>query len=93
MNNILPWHEQTWQYLVSRKNLDKLPHAILLGGVSGVGKFSFAKNLSSLLLCQKQHAAAPCEICDACVLMQTNNHPDLFLVQPEEQGKLIKFAK
>ncbi len=90
MQYTFPWHEQAWQYLVNRKNLDSLPHAILIGGMSGIGKFIFAKNFASLLLCQDKPAATPCGTCDACRLLQANNHPDLLVVQPEEEGKIIK---
>ena len=89
--HLLPWHESTWQYLVGQRNIGKLPHALLIKGMSGVGKSVLAKNLALLLLCQKSlNKLEPCGECGACILLQADNHPDLILIQPEEPGKTIK---
>lgn len=91
MNSILPWHEQAWQYLVNRRNVGSFPHAILIKGKRGIGKLSLAKNLAALLLCQAGlRKSIACGECDACILLKADNHPDLVMVQPEEQGKAIK---
>lgn len=86
-----PWHEQAWQYLLNRRGIGKFPHAILLRGKDGVGKSFFARNLAALLLCQGSVAKiAACGTCGSCILLRANNHPDLIIIQPEEQGKMIK---
>lgn len=91
MEYILPWHKKVWSSLITQRDLGKLPHAILLTGMSGVGKSRLAKNLASLLLCQNGSSRTdPCDRCQSCSLLQTGNHPDLLLVEPEESGKAIK---
>lgn len=91
MNGVFPWQEPAWQYLVNRKNLDNLPHAILITGVVGVGKDVFAKNLAYLLLCRESsRQGVACGECAACILLEAGNHPDLIVIQPEDKGRAIK---
>ncbi|MDR1057804.1 MAG: DNA polymerase III subunit delta' [Coxiellaceae bacterium] len=91
MQPILPWHQSMWQYLVDQRNIGKLPHALLIQGLPGVGKTVLAKNLAALLLCQKSLGNNIfCGECSSCILLQADNHPDFILVQPEEQRKAIK---
>lgn len=64
-----------------------MPHAILLYGPRGTGKFEFAKAATGFLLCQRAQSGGDlneaCGECKACVLQRQGNHPDFFLVQPE----------
>jgi DNA polymerase III subunit delta' len=92
MSSIFPWQMQSWQFLTHRKNQNKLPHALLITGKEGVGKFIFAKKFANFVLCEQNPSDSiiPCGHCNACILCEANNHPDLIVVQPEEGGKAIK---
>jgi len=89
MHSIYPWQQQEWTQLLSRKNSAQLPHAILIKGMEGLGKYHFAQCLAEVLLCQNGSAQA-CGECSACQLLKSNNHPDLIIIQPEEENKTIK---
>jgi DNA polymerase-3 subunit delta' len=89
MRSIYPWQQQEWQQLFSRKNSGQLPHAILIKGMEGVGKYHFALCLAEVLLCQKGSTRS-CGECSACQLLKSNNHPDLIIIKPEEENKAIK---
>ncbi|MDR1012562.1 MAG: AAA family ATPase [Coxiellaceae bacterium] len=91
MQTILPWHKSTWQHLVASRDVGRFPHAILIRGLPGVGKSVFAKNLAALFLCQKSIGKdIHCGKCHNCILLSTDNHPDLILIQSTEQDKSIK---
>lgn len=78
---VFPWHLQQWQMLVA--NREKLPHALLLAGPAGVGKWHFAQILAAHLLCEQRHpATAACGSCSSCVWLAAGNHPDFRLIQP-----------
>lgn len=83
------WHQKNWDQLVSRIKNNSMPHALLLTGARGLGKLQFAKQLSGLLLCEK-NADKMCGECRSCQLFNAGNHPDFELLQPEEVGKAIK---
>lgn len=79
--NVLPLHESAWQKLSERRTL--LPHALLLVGTRGIGKFDLACAFAESLLCEQRTATAEaCGRCAACTWLAQGNHPDLRLLQP-----------
>ena len=64
----------------------RLPHAILLEGDEGLGKFTLAKIIAKAAVCGKD--ASPCDNCHNCHLADIGNHPDIIITQPD--GKHIK---
>jgi DNA polymerase-3 subunit delta' len=88
---ILPWQERQWRQVVDARQADRMPHALLLAGCSGLGKSQFATRLSRALVCTAiTPSGEACGRCRACHLSATGGHPDQLLVQPEEPGKAIK---
>jgi len=83
--NILPWHNSQWEALEQRRAQHKLPHALLFTGVSGVGKYDFAKEFAHSLLCSQNL----CGVCKNCQLFKAGHHPDLMMISPEDD-KAIK---
>jgi len=80
---VYPWQSAIWQQLNS--NRQKLPHAILLHGRAGIGKFYFAKQFSQSLLCKNPNAQGQaCLICSSCHWFHDDAHPDLRLLSPEQ---------
>jgi DNA polymerase III subunit delta' len=69
----------------------RLASSYLFLGPSGIGKRAFAVKLAQALLCQACDPAelSPCGQCEACLLAQAGNHPDLDAVQlPEDKRTL-----
>lgn len=90
-NFILPWQYPIWQSLMQCKNVDRLPHALLLLGIPGVGKAEFARAFSQAILCSAPLAQAQaCGQCRPCRLLAGNSHPDLMWIMPEEGSRVIK---
>ncbi|PIE23780.1 MAG: DNA polymerase III subunit delta' [Neptuniibacter caesariensis] len=88
--NAYPWFADKTEHLVALHNQDRLPHALLIHGMHGIGKALFAKSFAQLLLCQSPTGSATCGCCKACELNAAGNHPDLFILEPEEAGKQLK---
>ena len=88
MNTLLPWHQEQWQQLTTARNNDRLPHALLLVGCSGLGKWQFARLLGHALLCQSpDQLGQPCGHCQSCHLFQAGTHPDLQQIEPDPESK------
>lgn len=85
---LYPWLQETWQQL--QKDKDRMPHALLLTGPYGLGKYRFANLLAQSILCNDtdQHGFA-CGRCKNCQLFAAQSHPDFQLISPEEKGKAI----
>lgn len=88
--NIYPWLEQNMAQLVQLHTSKRLPHAILLQGVSGTGKAEFAQMLAWYLLCKTPINNKACLSCKSCELNKAGTHPDLYHLEPEEIGKQLK---
>lgn len=85
------WLEQQ-QLLLSKQIMQvKLPHAILINGVTGAGKHQLAQWLIQTLSCTQpingQHVLQPCKSCKPCLLHKSNTYPDHLLL--ESDGKSI----
>lgn len=80
--NILSIHSEAWERLQSRR--ERLPHALLLIGQKGLGKFELAREFAQALLCESvDHSGVACGQCLACNWFSQGNHPDYRLLQPE----------
>lgn len=85
-----PWQQQAWTRIQQQIAQDKTPHALLLSGQQGVGKWHFAQSLADSLLCANPQAELACGQCKSCQLIQAGTHPDKKLFVPDEKGKAIK---
>lgn len=85
-----PWQTDLWQGLLSRDKAGQMPHALLFTGAQGFGKAQLAEQLARTLLCQSpSEEGVPCGKCQACGLLTAGSHPDLRILEPEEEGKVI----
>ena len=67
----------------------RLPHALLLAGPSGLGKNTFGLHLAQWLLCAQPALTGACGDCHGCHLYRAGGHPDLAFIGPLEDGKAI----
>lgn len=72
----------------------RLASTYLFVGPGGVGKRAFALGLAQALLCQRNDPAflSPCVECEACLLVQAGNHPDVIEVakRPDKSQLLLE---
>jgi DNA polymerase-3 subunit delta' len=81
-----PWNEPILESV--RQRLARLPHALLIHGVRGVGKLELAEKIAQLLLCEAEAAAKrPCGACTGCRLFVAGNHLDFRRIEPEALQK------
>jgi DNA polymerase-3 subunit delta' len=80
--SLYPWQTSAWQQLQQLR--ERLPHAILFHGATGIGKTAFAERFGQSLLCQRPLAdGQPCGKCDSCGWFDNYAHPDFRRVRPE----------
>ncbi len=84
--NIIELHYEVWKQLNARRA--QLPHALLISGQRGIGKFELARRFAESLLCENSTSDfQACGTCLACGWQAQGNHPDFRLLQPEAQAK------
>jgi len=92
---IYPWQQNIWQHLINSALSQRLPHALLLTGMAGLGKRDFAETLARGLLCTKHQIAIhhqnhhDCR-CHSCLLILGRTHPNVYWIEPEKEGHPIK---
>jgi DNA polymerase-3 subunit delta' len=72
-------HEEILLGLWRAAGAGRLPHALLFHGPEGIGKFAAARRLAQGLLC-RAGPGAPCQSCDACKKVVSDNHLDQFVL-------------
>jgi DNA polymerase III subunit delta' len=80
--------ERAKRFLKQLLHLDKVPHAVLLSGMKGVGKMALAREFATLLNCLNPDGFDSCDTCASCRKMRDDHHPDLLWVRSD--GAYIK---
>ncbi|MFH1242526.1 MAG: DNA polymerase III subunit delta' [Pseudomonadota bacterium] len=78
--------ERAKRFLRQAMAREKIPHAYLFTGISGVGKTSTAMALSTALNCTEPVDYDGCGQCLPCRLMISGNFPDFLSIRPEGQN-------
>lgn len=60
----------------------RVPHALMLGGMPGIGKMRLARAFAQYLHCQARVDGDSCGRCPSCIQHQTLNNPDLHFAYP-----------
>lgn len=94
VETVLPWQRSYWHEFQQALVRGRLPHALLLAGASGLGKQALAAAMGAHLLCEHRDTLTEgqicCGQCHSCAMRKAGSHPDLLVVAPAEQGKLIR---
>lgn len=61
---------------------DRIPHALLLEGAPGIGKFALARAAAQYIHCENRHDGDSCGKCPSCLQHQSFNHIDTHYVFP-----------
>jgi len=72
-------HERAVSALTRLVSRDRLPHALLFVGQSGIGKTRLALELAKALNCTG--AAPPCQQCVQCRQIEARSHPDVSVIE------------
>lgn len=65
---------------------DRISHAYIIEGDTGMGKKTFAVSFARLLICEHKTA---CNLCRHCKLSMSGNHPDIITLLPDEGKQAV----
>ncbi|MFK7856023.1 MAG: DNA polymerase III subunit delta' [Granulosicoccus sp.] len=85
-----PWLERDGAALLSRAAQSRLPHALLITGIDGIGKRAFGQWLAESLLCRDLTEKGACQRCESCRQLLADSHPDYRKLVPEGANVSIK---
>jgi DNA polymerase-3 subunit delta' len=78
-------HERAIELLARAVAAERLSHAYLLSGPRGTGKRTLAIELAKAMLCLASSDARPCQQCASCRRCESGTHPDLRVVQLDDE--------
>lgn len=77
--SLYPWLNPVVARLSHALQMNRLHHAILLQGRTGMGKSELAGYIASGLLCHSGNDLVSCGRCKSCLLFHAGNHPDCLM--------------
>lgn len=79
----IPSHDNIKRQLRDMVSDGRIPHALLLHGAPGIGKFMLARAFAQYIHCQSPTPdGEPCGHCPSCIQHQSFNHVDTIYVFP-----------
>lgn len=78
----IPGQHKVKQRLIDMVDNERIPHAILLQGEQGVGKFALAQALAQYIHCPNRANGDSCGVCPSCRQHASFNHIDTFFSFP-----------
>jgi DNA polymerase-3 subunit delta' len=91
MNWDIIGHQWAAQLLRGHIIHDTLRHAYLITGPEGVGRRTLAVRFTQALNCPSPKAqGTPCGTCHTCQRIERMQHPDLLIVESEEESQTLK---
>lgn len=72
----IPGHEDVKNRLRQMADSGRVPHALLLEGPEGSGKFALARAFAQYLHCRNRHDGDSCGVCPSCLQHQNFNSID-----------------
>ncbi|GGD28350.1 DNA polymerase III subunit delta' [Pontibacillus salipaludis] len=65
---------------------DRISHAYLFQGSKGTGKLAMSLLFAKSFFCRFREGVEPCQTCKDCIRIDSGNHPDVHVIQPEGQS-------
>ena len=88
----MPWLDAAREQLRGAHAANRMPHALLIVSIAGLGEQALARWIGALTLCQERDKS-PCGLCATCQLLKVDSHPDLHVVGLEEKAQQIKIEQ
>jgi DNA polymerase-3 subunit delta' len=81
--DIAPYQPRVMKLLANSIQRQRLAHAYLFEGKKGTGKMDISILLAKSFFCENLLEYEPCESCKNCKRIQSGNHPDVHIVEPD----------
>ncbi len=75
-------HDAAKKHLRLLADNERIPHAILIEGQVGIGKFMLARAFAQYIHCENRHDGDSCGVCPSCLQHQSFNHIDTHFIFP-----------
>jgi DNA polymerase-3 subunit delta' len=92
MNSSIVGHAEIRERLLDLLKKEKLSHANILVGPSGIGKKLVAREIAKACFCESGPDNV-CNTCQSCQLFESGNHPDFYTFECKDNGLIAEDAR
>ena len=75
-------HKDILSSLRDLADSERIPHAFLFSGLSGIGKHRTARAFAQYIHCKNPKDGDSCGVCPSCIQHEKHNNPDLHFIYP-----------
>ena len=93
MFNHLIGNIENKEILKSMIDNNNISHSYIFSGISGVGKFAFAKEFAKAITCLSDTEQKPCNHCKACESFDNANNPDIIIIDENDDSIKTEIIK
>lgn len=90
-NKLAQTQEKVVKIITNSIRKDRISHAYLFDGPKGTGKRKIALQLAKTFFCENKLDQDACEVCPDCKRINSGNHPDVHIIEPD--GQTIKIEQ
>lgn len=76
-------NEKNKELLKNIIDTNNIAHSYMFVGKESIGKLLFAKEFAKAILCENENIK-PCNTCKACMSFETENNPDIIIIDQKE---------
>ena len=87
------WLSIPYQELLIRYQGKAPPHALMIYGITGIGKKLLMDQLTAAFFCRSLENGMPCHTCQSCRWIASGFHPDLFEIKGDGEIKIEDIRK
>ncbi|HET9678838.1 MAG TPA: DNA polymerase III subunit delta' C-terminal domain-containing protein [Buchnera sp. (in: enterobacteria)] len=84
--NLYSWHKKIYLEIVKQHNNKRNHHARMIISDQNLDIIKLVWNIAKWILCLKKKK---CEVCNSCLLMDSNSHPDWYHIKKENHENKI----
>jgi len=92
-SGLYPWLKPLYQQLTRGFTAGKLHHAMLIHGVSGLGKRQLSQFLAQYFQCRNPQGNDSCGQCQSCLLHGAATHPDCYFIETAADKSTISIEQ
>lgn len=84
-----PWLDSVYKNIINNYKIKKLHHTILIESYNIHNTYKIIWAVSRWIFCNNKKNITNCGQCTGCTLIKNNNHPDLYILNPQNTRNTI----
>ncbi|QCI26033.1 DNA polymerase III subunit delta' C-terminal domain-containing protein [Buchnera aphidicola] len=92
-NKSYPWLNSIYTEIINNYKKKKLHHTILIESYNINNTYKIIWAISKWIFCKNKYHIKNCGKCTGCILIKQKNHPDFYILHPNNTSKIIEIEQ